>query len=118
MEKIFQQGLLYDFYGELLTEHQRSIYEDAVYNDMSLSEIAQEHGISRQGAHDLIRRCDKILVDYEAKLHLVAKFAAAKEKIAQLVELTKDLELTGLGEDAQAKVVNIRELSADLMNEF
>ncbi len=118
MEKIFQQGLLYDFYGELLTEHQRSIYEDAVYNDMSLSEIAQEHGISRQGVHDLIRRCDKILVDYEAKLHLVAKFAKAKEKIAQLVELTKDLELTGLDEDAQAKVVDIRELSADLMNEF
>lgn len=118
MEKIFQQGLLYDFYGELLTEHQRSIYEDAVYNDMSLSEIAQEHGISRQGVHDLIRRCDKILVDYEEKLHLVAKFATAKEKIAQLVELTKDLEFTGLGEEAQAKVVNIRELSVDLMNEF
>ena len=46
MESIVKQSLLYDFYGELLTEHQRSIYEDVVYNDMSLSEIAEENGIS------------------------------------------------------------------------
>ncbi len=44
MESIVKQSLLYDFYGELLTEHQRSIYEDVVYNDMSLSEIAEENG--------------------------------------------------------------------------
>ena len=61
MEKIVEQGLLYDFYGELLTEHQRHIYEDVVMNDMSLSEIAQEAGLSRQGVHDLIKRCDKTL---------------------------------------------------------
>lgn len=118
MEKIFQQALLYDFYGELLTEHQRSVYEDAVYNDMSLSEIAEQYGISRQGVHDLIKRCDKILAGYEEKLHLVEKFTGAKEKIAQLVELTKALELTELEEDARAKVLDIRELSTDLMNEF
>ena len=47
MERIVVQGLLYDFYGELLTEHQRKIYEDVVYNDLSLTEIAQENGISR-----------------------------------------------------------------------
>ncbi len=118
MEKIFQQVLLYDFYGELLTEHQRSVYEDAVYNDMSLSEIAEEYGISRQGVHDLIKRCDKILLGYEEKLHLVKKFTEAKEKISQLVELTKDLELATADEEAKAKVVSIRELSTDLMNEF
>ena len=44
MEKIVEQGMLYDFYGELLTEHQRKIYEDVVLNDMSLSEIAEEQG--------------------------------------------------------------------------
>ena len=61
MEKIVEQGMLYDFYGELLTEHQRKIYEDVVLNDMSLSEIAEEQGISRQGVHDLVRRCDRML---------------------------------------------------------
>lgn len=78
MEKIVEQGLLYDFYGELLTEHQRNVYEDAVYNDMSLTEIAEQYGISRQGVHDLIRRCDKLLAGYEEKLRLVQKLRKQK----------------------------------------
>lgn len=61
MDRIVKQSLLYDFYGELLTEHQRAVYEDAVFNDLSLGEIAGERGISRQGVHDMIRRCDRIL---------------------------------------------------------
>ena len=84
MEKLVEQGLLYDFYGELLTEHQREIYEDAVYQDMSLSEIAEEHGISRQGVHDLIKRCDKLLLGYEKKLHLVERFSRIKDKIEKI----------------------------------
>ncbi len=87
MEKIYQQALLYDFYGELLTEHQRSIYEDAVCNDLSLGEIAQERGISRQGVHDLIRRCDKILQEYETKLCLVEKFMNARDKVEKIINL-------------------------------
>lgn len=84
MEKIVEQGLLYDFYGELLTEHQRRVYEDVVIHDMSLSEIAQEQGISRQGVHDLIRRCDRILAGYEERLHLLEKFNRVKDTIAQI----------------------------------
>ena len=49
------------FYGELLTEHQRQVYEDVVLNDFSLSEVAAARGISRQGVHDLVRRCNKTL---------------------------------------------------------
>ena len=64
MERIVRQGLLYDFYGVLLTEHQRKIYEDVVFQDLSISEIAREVGISRQGVHDLVKRCDKILESY------------------------------------------------------
>lgn len=59
------QTYLYDFYGELLTDHQREVYEDFVLNDLSLSEIAQEEGISRQGVHDLVKRCDRILGTYQ-----------------------------------------------------
>ena len=73
MEKIVRQGMLYDLYGELLTEHQREIFGDLVNNDMSLSEIAESYGISRQGVHDVIRRCDKQLEAYESKLHLLEK---------------------------------------------
>ena len=58
----------------MLTEHQKAIYEDVVFNDLSLSEIAKEKGISRQGVHDMIKRCDRILNGYEEKLGLVGKF--------------------------------------------
>ena len=53
MDKMLRQALLYDFYGELLTEHQKSIYEDFVLNDYSLSEIGEDRKISRQGVYDL-----------------------------------------------------------------
>ena len=84
MDEILKQSLLYDFYGELLTEHQKEIYEQFIVEDLSLSEIAKDAGISRQGVHDLVKRCDKILEEYEAKLHLVEKFLSIKEKVHQI----------------------------------
>ncbi len=94
MEKIVEQGLLYDFYGELLTEHQKKIYEDVVYNDLSLTEIAGENGISRQGVHDLVRRCNHTLQEYENNLHLVERFMKVKDNVLQIRELTCDTEIT------------------------
>lgn len=87
-----EQTLLYDFYGELLTEHQKQIYEDVVLNDYSLSEVAQEQGISRQGVHDLVKRCNRILQDYESKLHLVEKFVTIKEQVEQMKRSLLDAE--------------------------
>ena len=89
MDKIVEQGLLYDFYGELLTDHQKQIYEDYVLNDFSLAEIASEEGISRQGVHDMIKRCTKKLMDYENKLHLVEKFMVIKENVGEIHKLAK-----------------------------
>lgn len=114
MEKIFEQGMLYDFYGELLTPHQRSIYEDAVFNDMSLSEIAENLGISRQGVHDQIRRCDRILQEYEEKLQLVKRFTGAKELIGEIVELTRVDGKALREEGLQDRMTKIRELSLTL----
>lgn len=115
MDKIYEQTMLFDFYGELLTEHQRNIYEDAVYNDMSLGEIAKERGISRQGVHDLLRRCDKILQGYESKLHLVERFARAKETVAEIEKLTA---LDAGHEDLDERLSRIRELSRGLLDEL
>lgn len=84
MEKILEQALLYDFYGELLTEHQKQIYEDVVLNDYSLSEVAESLGISRQGVHDMIKRCNRLLAGYEEKLHLVEKFVNLREQVGQI----------------------------------
>lgn len=91
MEEKLEQAYLYDFYGELLNEHQRQVYEDFVFNDLSLGEIASEEGISRQGVADLIKRCNKKLLDYEVKLHLVEKFMSIKSDIRRIHELTNDL---------------------------
>lgn len=114
MEKIYQQALLYDFYGELLTEHQRSVYEDAVCNDLSLGEIALERGISRQGVHDLIRRCDKILQDYEDRLHLVETFVDARDKVEQIIALTQRQET----EPCPERLREIHRLAVELRQEL
>ena len=92
MDKILEQTLLYDFYGELLTDHQKQIYEDVVLNDYSFSEVAEEKGISRQGVHDLIKRCNKILQEYESKLHLVEKFVTIKEQIEEMDKSLRETE--------------------------
>ena len=115
MEKIFEQALLYDFYGELLTEHQQSIYEDAVYNDMSLGEIAENRGISRQGVHDLIKRCDKILRGYEEKLHLVERFADAKVMIGEIEQLTSNEDNN---DDYAGRMRQIREITGRLLKKL
>ena len=63
--------MLFDLYGDLLTEHQREIYGALVNEDLSLSEIAARFDITRQGVQDLIKRTDKKLEDFESKLHLM-----------------------------------------------
>lgn len=99
IEKLELRGMLYDFYGELLTPHQKKIYEDAIVNDLSLSEIANEQGISRQGVHDIIKRCDKALAEYEEKLHLVEKFARIKHMISQINLLSDDVRIRQLSNE-------------------
>ena len=90
MEEKIEQAYLYDFYGELLNEHQRKIYEDFVFNDLSLGEIADEEGISRQGVHDMVKRCTKTLEGYESKLHLIEKFRTARGMVTKIHTLTKE----------------------------
>ena len=68
MDELLKQALLYDFYGELLTDHQKEIYEQFILEDLSLGEIARDAGISRQGVHDLLKRCDRTLQEYEEKI--------------------------------------------------
>lgn len=114
MEKIVEQTLLYDFYGELLNDHQKQIYKDAVFNDLTLSEIADEHGISRQGVHDLIKRVNKTLNDYESKLHLIEKFLETKEKVHEIKELSNDYVQSG---DIK-QIHQIQELAQDIIDDF
>lgn len=117
MEKIVEQGLLYDFYGELLTAHQRQIYEGIVYENLSLSEIAQEQGISRQGVYDIVRRCDKALLEYERKLKLIDRFLAVKEQIKEIDAISRRCEQDET-EDKAACCRKVRQLSAKILEQL
>ena len=110
MNVLLEQALLYDFYGELLTDHQKEIYEQFVLEDLSLSEIAESAGISRQGVHDLIKRCNKILEGYEAKLHLVEKFLSVKEKVQQMNELLE-------AESQSERIQHVRQIAGEILEE-
>ncbi|MDD2498030.1 MAG: putative DNA-binding protein [Desulfitobacteriaceae bacterium] len=101
IEKLARMAMLFDFYGQLLTEKQREMMELFYNDDLSLSEIAQEYGISRQAVYDIIKRTENILEGYETKLHLLEKFQDQEERIARMRDLitlaqeTKNLDYLG-----------------------
>lgn len=108
MKEIARKALLYDFYGELLTDHQKSVYEDAVMNDFSLSELAEEYGISRQGVHDLLKRCDAILEEYEKKLGLIERFGNLKGIAGEVLDGLDELEKTENKEDRSRIIAKLK----------
>lgn len=84
IDEITQASLLYDFYGQLLSKRQREVM--ALYHEenLTLSEIAEEFSISRQGVHDALKNAERALDEYEAKLGLVAKFQKSSEAVDEI----------------------------------
>lgn len=89
-EKIVEIGVLFDFYGKLLNDKQYSVIEFYYIHDLSLSEIAEHLGISRQGVYDLLKRAEDKLFTYEKKLKLAEKFAQNMNKIRQILDDTDE----------------------------
>ena len=92
MDERLRKTLLYDFYGELLNEHQKSVYSAAIFDDMNYSEISDEFGVSRQAAFDLIKRIDRKLESYEERLGLLGRFLLARDKIDALKGSIESIE--------------------------
>lgn len=99
MDEVYRQSLLFDFYGDLLTQRQRAVYEDAVFMDCSLSEVAAKYGISRQGVHDMLRRTKAALEKYEETLGLVDHFLNIKHRAEKILARTDDPEVKLLAEE-------------------
>lgn len=95
-EEIVELSYLYDFYGALLKDSHRLIFEDYVLNNLSLAEIARERQITRQGVYDVVRRCRARLRGYEEKLHLVKKFEMTRVKLKKIESIAIE------GQDARA----------------
>ena len=87
----FRMTMLYDFYGDLLTERQKEFY-DLYYNeDLSLAEIAENSGITRQGVRDVIVRAEAFLTEIEDKTGIIKRFLAMQKDIAQVEEAADKL---------------------------
>ena len=108
-----EMTLLFDYYGDLLTERQKLCFDMRYNQDLSLGEIAQELNVSRQGVHDLIKRCQKMLEGYEEKLKLVEKFCTIKEKVEQIEHLTDCVS-----EEPEKQLQQIRSYAAEILEEL
>ena len=101
-------SVYYEYYGALLPEKQRLIFEDYIANDMSLSEISKEYGLSRQGVYDAVRRCGAKLYEYEEKLRLAERFGGLEEQaeriraLAERLSGSEDPETAAAGKDLAA----------------
>lgn len=84
MTKDLNINILMDFYGQLLSERQYEMMDMYYNQDLSLGEIAEEVGISRQGVRDLVKRAERQLVEFEEKLGLVDRFSGITENIEEM----------------------------------
>lgn len=95
--KPLEMSLLFDFYGETLTEKQRELF-DLYYNeDLSLAEIAEHAGITRQGVRDSIKRAEHALREIEEKLGLVARYGGTERCAEELMREVERLRALNAG---------------------
>lgn len=90
LEKTNRMNALFEFYATLLTEKQMNYMELYYADDFSLGEIAEEYQVSRQAVYDNIKRTEKILEDYERKLHMFSDYIVREEQLDQLEHYVKE----------------------------
>ncbi|NLY49547.1 MAG: YlxM family DNA-binding protein [Firmicutes bacterium] len=104
MDARVRTGLLYDFYGPLLTARQQRFVELYFDEDLSLGEIAAEFEVSRQAVHDILRRSEAALEVFEAKLGLLERYQRERKTWERLRELVARLQASAL-EESEKKLV-------------
>ena len=92
MAKDLEMGYLLDFYGEVLTQKQREMLRQYYNDDLSLSEIGENFGITRQGARDAIKHGETTLKELEEKVGFAARYRTVQEGVARLEELARDIQ--------------------------
>ncbi|WP_282706326.1 putative DNA-binding protein [Fuchsiella alkaliacetigena] len=112
LERTVKIGLLFDFYGELLTDKQQQMIKLYFYQDLSLGEIAEEYGISRQAVYDNLKRAEAALEEYESKLDLLERYQCRKEKLEKLRELIEKISHQISEQDLEA----LEKLTSELLD--
>ena len=118
LAKNLEIALLFDFYGEMLTDKQRDVVELYYNDDLSLSEIAENEGITRQGVRDSIKRAETQLTEMEERLGLVRRFGEMREKLEEIRQAVRDIqeinERCGFSREIGDRTRRILELSEGL----
>jgi len=105
-DNTLRMTMLFDFFGELLTDKQREYFDLYHNEDLSLSEIAQKAGISRQGVYDIISRAEKTLIEFENKTGVVQRWLDTQNSLKQAGEIALELKRFS---SANAENVNLAE---------
>ena len=105
-------GFLFDFYGELLSEQRKNVF-DLYYNeDLSLSDVAEQIGITRQGVRDTVKKTEKQLLEYESKLGLAGRFEEISENCEDIVKkLTQMKSKSDSAADFDALIADVKRLA-------
>lgn len=120
VDKLVEIGILFDFYGKLLTEKQYLVIKLYYLEDLSLGEIGDEINVTRQGIFDLLRRGEQNLYKYEENLGLVNKFNSNHEHIKSIINISNELEEISEKENYDKiaeKAIKIKELGKLILNE-
>lgn len=98
-DKLNEIPVLYDFYGQLLTEKQRHCLELYYSYDLSLGEISEESGTTRQAVYDIIKRSEHLLQSYEEKLQLVQRFNNERRSLSKIIEALERLKVSSVSKE-------------------
>lgn len=117
MEKDIRISLLFDFYGPVLSDKIRKAVDLYHNDDLSLSEISQEMGITRQGVRDLVKRGEQRLLEYESRLRLFERFNNVKSGIEDIKRISEKIR-TQSSEKPQEDAKMIEEIAEKIVEEF
>ena len=92
MNEILEQALLYDFYGELLTDHQKEVYEQFILEDLSLGEIGEALGVSRQAVCDNLTRTEALLRRMEENIGCVRRDRITRQAVQEILNAAEELK--------------------------
>jgi len=116
MDKVYETALLLDFYGQLLTDRQFEILDLHYNNDFTLTEIAEQLNISRQGVFDNEKRGRALLNEYENKLCLLSKFSEQKQKAEQLKKNLEKIDTAELSQHNRTVLEQVMQGIIELAN--
>ena len=109
MDNTIMRTMLFDFYGDLLTEKQREYYDLHFNSDLSLQEIAEQSGVSRQAVWDIIRRAEQSLTELEDKTGLVARAVRRRKAVEELEAIIDRLPESAEKAEMIAKIAELND---------